>query len=95
MANTIKAWQCIGCGRVEAPEPCIGVCRDRQIELVDAAEYRRLRDRSRELERRARRLEAVVRQMALSTPRGGAWEQSFKALKERARAALATTASGG
>lgn len=94
MANAIKAWQCIGCGRVEAPEPCIGVCRDKRIELVDAAEYHRVQVRFRELERRARRLEAVVRQMALSTPRNEAWEQSYMALKERALAALAKATSG-
>lgn len=88
MTDAITAWQCIGCGRIEAPEPCIGVCRDRRVELVDAEEYRRLDDELRALERRTRRLEAVVRQMALSTPHNGLWEQSFNALKTRARKAL-------
>ena len=38
MAETIRGWQCIGCGRVEAPQNCIGVCRDRKVELVYASE---------------------------------------------------------
>ena len=88
MTDAITAWQCIGCGRIEAPEPCIGVCRDRRVELVDADEYRRLDDELQALERRTRRLEAIVRQMALSTPHDGTWEQSFNALKTRARKAL-------
>ena len=29
MAETIKAWQCIGCGRVEADAQCPGICEDR------------------------------------------------------------------
>jgi len=24
----LNAWQCIGCGKIEAPQNCIGVCRD-------------------------------------------------------------------
>ena len=39
MMDTIKAWQCIGCGKLEAPQNCIGVCQDRRVELVYAAEY--------------------------------------------------------
>ena len=38
MAETIRGWQCIGCGRVEAPQNCIGVCRDRKVVLVYASE---------------------------------------------------------
>jgi hypothetical protein len=31
MGDYIQAWQCIGCGRIEAPQTCVGVCRDRKI----------------------------------------------------------------
>ena len=27
-AERIVAWQCIGCGRLEGPQPCVGVCQD-------------------------------------------------------------------
>ena len=34
---TIQVWQCVGCGRVEGPAQCIGVCQDRIAELVDVS----------------------------------------------------------
>lgn len=39
MTEPISAWQCIGCGRIEAPQTCIGVCQDRRVEFVYAAEH--------------------------------------------------------
>jgi hypothetical protein len=39
MTEPIPAWQCIGCGRIEAPQTCIGVCQDRRVELVYASEH--------------------------------------------------------
>jgi hypothetical protein len=39
MTEPIPAWQCIGCGRIEAPQTCIGVCQDRRVEFVYASEY--------------------------------------------------------
>ena len=39
MTEVIKAWQCIGCGKLEAPQNCIGVCQDRRVELVYASEH--------------------------------------------------------
>ncbi|MDF3011132.1 MAG: hypothetical protein K0S03_1928 [Burkholderiales bacterium] len=32
----MKAWQCIGCGRLESSQPCVGICEDRPVELVYA-----------------------------------------------------------
>ena len=39
MGDYIQAWQCIGCGKIEAPQTCVGVCRDRKILLVDDVLY--------------------------------------------------------
>ena len=39
VTEPISAWQCIGCGRIEAPQTCIGVCQDRRVELVYASDY--------------------------------------------------------
>lgn len=39
MTEPITAWQCIGCGRIEAPQNCIGVCQDRRVEFVYASEH--------------------------------------------------------
>jgi hypothetical protein len=38
MTESFKAWQCIGCGRLDGPAQCIGVCQDRKVELVYATE---------------------------------------------------------
>jgi hypothetical protein len=70
----IKAWQCIGCGRIEASAPCLGICEDRPRQFVYADDYDRL--------------EALVRQLASVTPRPGEWERTYGALQQRARELL-------
>lgn len=82
IGERIKAWQCIGCGKIEAPRPCIGVCQDRPVELVDA----RTCDAA---FARVTALEGLLRQLALTTPRDGEWERSYRALQQRARQLLA------
>ena len=34
MTEYVKAWQYIGCGKIEAPQTCVGICQDREVELV-------------------------------------------------------------
>ena len=88
MPEHVKAWQCIGCGKIEAPQTCVGICQDRKIELVYVHEH---------LEALAgaqaamRELRLLVRQLASTTPRVGEWERSYRALQERARLVLAQT----
>lgn len=77
----IAGWRCIGCGKVDAPRPCVGVCQDRKVELVDAADYDALLARVRELE-------AALALIARVTPREDALPASWRALQERARALL-------
>jgi hypothetical protein len=72
MAQTIKAWQCIGCGRLESDAPCLGICEDRPVHLVGAGDYEAL--------------ETFVRRCAASTPRQ--WENSYRALQREARLLL-------
>ena len=77
----IKVWQCIGCGRVEGPAQCVGICQDRIAELVDVSELRAAQaqlDRMREL------LAWVTR----TTPRAGEWERTYRAFQEKAKALL-------
>lgn len=82
MTSRIQAWQCIGCGKLDSPQPCIGVCQDRRVELVDASDYDQALARIRELE-------AVLRILAQATPRDGEWERSYRRLQESARRLLA------
>lgn len=85
-AQVVKAWQCIGCGKIEAPQTCVGVCQDRRVEFVYAGEHAEI---VAALERRIDALEKLARQIAYTTPRAGEWERSWRSLGERARRILA------
>ena len=84
----VEAWRCTGCGRIEAPQPCIGVCEDRKVRLVDAADHDAALMLLREAEERAAALEGLVRRLAQTRPRAGAWELSYRALQDEAQRAL-------
>ena len=88
IAETITAWRCIGCGRLEAPQSCIGVCQDRKVELVGAWDYAEALVRLEEANERIAKLEALVVKLAHTTPRGGAWKDSYLALQAGARMLL-------
>lgn len=81
MVERIKGWRCIGCGKVDAPRPCVGVCQDRPTELVLATDYDALRAQ-------VEALEAFAKLIAHLTPRDGEWEASWRALQVRAQALL-------
>lgn len=87
MAETIKAWQCAGCGRLEAAAQCVGVCQDRPVELVALADYEGA-------VARASALEDVVRRIALTFPKEGEAERTWLALQSQARRVLAQAAGG-
>src|SRR5262245_40263595 len=88
MVERVKAWQCIGCGRIEESQGCIGVCSDRRVEFVYASDY----DESVALAAHARseveRLTGLVRQLATTTPRADGWERTYRELQRRARETL-------
>jgi len=89
MAEYIQAWQCVGCGKIEAPQPCIGVCRDRKILMVGKDEFERVageRDRANALVQTAI---ALLSRVVHSTPHAGQWERSYRALQAQAREAIA------
>ena len=73
-----KVWQCIGCGRIEDPRPCVGICQDKPAEYVLAADH----------DRAIRALADVVRTIAQTTPHDGEAVRHWKALQARAREAL-------
>lgn len=75
----IQAWECIGCGRIEAPQPCLGICQDRPMELVPRAVYEQLAEEY-------GRMRELVLQLALTSPRSDQWEASYRAAQKRARA---------
>lgn len=94
MTDFVEAWQCIGCGRIEAPQPCIGVCQDRKVRFVYAGEYEETLKHARRADRKAESLQNLVRQLALTNPRGDQWEQCYRAMQDQARRLLATLKVG-
>lgn len=82
MTKRTTAWQCIGCGKLDSDATCMGVCQDRKVVLVSAADYDEAR-------RQIDELRLFIRQLANVSPRGDEWERSYKALQERARRLLA------
>ena len=81
MVETIEGWRCIGCGKVDAPRPCIGVCQDKRVELVLAADYA-------EMAWRVEQLEAALALIAHVTPKPEVLAATWQALQARARALL-------
>ena len=83
----IAGWRCIGCGKVDAPQPCIGICQDRKVELVLAGDYDALLARTAELE-------SVLALIARITPRDEEWKASWEARQQRARQVWGGRAAG-
>ncbi len=84
----IIVWQCIGCGRIEGPQPCVGVCQDKKVALVSGEAYDAVATRLRDSEARLAALEGLATRLALAQPRNGAWEKSYRALQVEARRTL-------
>lgn len=86
----VEVWECVGCGRIEAPQTCIGVCRDRKLELVDGSVHDEALARLREASERIERLESLARRMARARPKDGEWKRSYRVLQAEAIDLLAT-----
>jgi hypothetical protein len=87
-STTIKAWQCIGCGRLEAPQDCIGVCEYRKVEVVGAHDHANALRALDEANERIAVLERVLAKLAHVTPNDGAWKDCYLALQMDARALM-------
>jgi hypothetical protein len=83
MIETIKVWMCVGCGRIDHPAPCVGICTDRKAELVHAADYADVLER-------IEALEDILRRIAFTTPRDGEWASAWRALQRDARSVLSS-----
>ncbi|HUL68134.1 MAG TPA: hypothetical protein VLW55_26295 [Burkholderiaceae bacterium] len=93
--HTVKAWQCIGCGRLDAPANCVGICQDRKVELVGAWDYAEVAVALEEARERIAALESLLGRLAHVTPREGAWKDTCLALQAQALELFAQPAQGG
>jgi len=87
--DSIPAWQCIGCGRIEAPQNCVGICQDRRVEFVYATEHAKALQELEAATRERDALHRLVRRLAFTTPRDGEWERSYRMLQQERRRAVA------
>lgn len=88
MTERIAGWFCIGCGRIEVPQPCVGICEDRPMELVRADDHDAAMARAEVVSRERDAVTALLRKLAAVTPREGEFERSYRALQSEARSVL-------
>jgi hypothetical protein len=84
-------WRCIGCGRIEAPQPCIGVCEDRKVRMVEFADHAAVASRLDDAADTVAALKGILRRITLTKPRDGQWERTYGALQAEARRVIDTT----
>jgi hypothetical protein len=89
LTEYIQAWQCIGCGKIEAPQPCIGVCRDRKVLFIGKDEHEAALAEIERLRAQLRSVATRLQRFDLAAPRPGQWETAYTALREQARALIA------
>lgn len=91
-ADYVQAWQCIGCGRIEAPQTCIGVCRDKKIFVIGKDQHERALAEIGLLQDKLGEVRRQLLRFAHCTPGEGRSEDAFLALREQARRLVAQLA---
>jgi hypothetical protein len=86
--EVVTTWSCASCGRVEAPQPCIGVCIRPETAMVNAAEHERLLERAAAVLAQLEALSPPVRQLAWATARAGRFQDTARAVNQAARTAI-------
>lgn len=79
-AEPVIAWWCPGCGAVDAPQPCLGVCIRRPAEWVNRDAYEQSRRRALARRPAERELRRLARRVASITPRAGRWQDNAAVL---------------
>ena len=79
---------CVGCGSMREFESCPGICRERQLELVSAAEYDELAAAAARCRIRIGRLLPVVEELASDEPQRAGWRERYESVQERGRVVL-------
>lgn len=92
MTEYMQAWQCVGCGKIEAPQPCIGVCRDRRILMIGKQEHELVLAENAALRAQLTKARAMLQRFTLATPHAGQWQRSWQALQDQLREALVVLA---
>ncbi|MBS0589735.1 MAG: hypothetical protein JSR65_03755 [Proteobacteria bacterium] len=89
MSDYIQAWQCIGCGKIEAPQTCIGVCRDRKVYFVGKDEHDAALAEILRLHARLDQAAESLLRFEHAKPHPKQWQRAYEALRDQARAVRA------
>jgi|SRR5690349_21968074 hypothetical protein len=92
--DVIEGWGCPRCGRVDAPQPCLGICVRRPGLVADVAEYREYAGQAERAAEVDRPLSAFAHLVAGVRPRPGREQQTVEGLRSRARELLARMPAG-
>lgn len=88
--EVIEGWGCPRCGRVDAPQPCLGICIRRPGLVADFAEYREYAAQAQRAAETDRALSAFTHLVAGLRPRPGREQQTVEGLRARASDLLTT-----
>ncbi|PKM06635.1 MAG: hypothetical protein CVV14_11820 [Gammaproteobacteria bacterium HGW-Gammaproteobacteria-4] len=88
MPEPIIAWQCIGCGKLDAPQICIGVCEDRKVELLPARHYSDAMSQLSDARQALAQWHNLAHRLLQTTPHDDAWQSSWRAFQAQMRALL-------
>jgi hypothetical protein len=69
--EVVTTWACDSCGRIEAPQPCIGVCIRPETPMIDAAEHDAVIAEAEAVQRALEQLAPPLRLLAWTAPRPG------------------------
>jgi hypothetical protein len=86
--DVIEGWGCPRCGRVDAPQPCLGICVRRPGLVADITEYREYAAEAQGAAEADRLLTAFAHVVGGLHPRPGREQQTLDGLRERARTLL-------
>src|SRR3546814_11122469 len=89
MPEPIIAWQCIGCGKLEAPQTCIGVCEDRKVELLPAHHHAEAIAQLDDARNALAHWHNLAHRLLQTTTHDDEWERSYRAFPAQMRAQLA------
>ena len=86
--EVIEGWGCPRCGRVDAPQPCLGICIRRPGLVADVTEFREYAAQAEEAAETDRSLSAFAHVVAGVHPRPGREQQTVEGLRSRAKVLL-------
>jgi hypothetical protein len=93
MTERLSALFCIGCGRIDVLEPCVGACDERLVDLVLAKDHDEARAQIGKAVQHVAMLRELLLQLVSKMPEPSApiptdWAETHRTVQEQARSVL-------